>query len=251
MRVSCRNKKSLMKASRSHDVNLRPGETLDEFMNGRLRLIQSARGYRFSVDAVLLAQFVTVKPGDVLVDLGAGCGIISLVLLLEKPVAYAVAVEIQQSLADQALRNASLNGATDRMGVLLADLRQAPFRKPVADLVVCNPPFRRPGSGRVNPDLERAIARHEIMASLNDVLGAAGSVLKPKGRVALIYPASRLADLMVRMRAFELEPKKMQVVYPSMEEESKLVLVEGVRGAKAGVKILPPLMDQGDFSIVS
>jgi len=240
-----------MKSPKSHEVHLRPGETLDEFMGGRLRLIQSSRGYRFSIDAVLLARFVTVNPGDVVVDLGAGCGIISLFLLLEKPVAYAVALEIQKSLADHASRNASLNGVTDRMGVLLADLRRVPFSEPVADVVVCNPPYRRPGSGRVNPDLERAIARHEIKASLNDILTAASAVLKPKGRLALIYPAGRVVDLLARMRAFEFEPKRMQVVYPSMEEESKLVLVEGARGGKGGVKILPPLMDQGEFSIVS
>jgi tRNA1(Val) A37 N6-methylase TrmN6 len=89
------------------------------------------------------------------------------------------------------------------------------------------------------------------MASLNDILSAASSVLKPKGRVALIYPAARLVDLLVRMRAFDFEPKRMQVVYPSMEEESKLVLVEGTRGGKGGVKVLPPLIDQGDFSIAS
>jgi len=240
-----------MKSSRSHEVKLRPGETLDEFLDGRLRLIQSAKGYRFSIDAVLLAQFVTVKPRDVVVDLGSGCGIISLLLLLEKPVARVVAMEIQGDLADQTVRNAALNGVADRMGVLLADLRQVPFREPLADVVVCNPPFRRPGSGRVNPDRQRAIARHEIMASLNDILSAANAVLKPRGRVALIYPAGRLVELLVRMRAFDFEPKRLQVVYPSMEEESKLVLVEGARGGKGGVKVLPPLIDQGDFSIVS
>jgi tRNA1(Val) A37 N6-methylase TrmN6 len=223
---------------------------MDEFMDGRIRLIQSRKGYRFSIDAVLLAQFATVKPTDVIVDLGAGCGIISL-LLLQRPVRYALALEIQRNLADQAVRNASLNGVADRMGVILADLRQVPFRKPLADVAVCNPPFRRSGSGRVNPDLQRAIARHEIMASLNDILSAARAVLKPKGRLALIYPAGRLVDLVMRMRAFDIEPKRMRVVYPSMEEESKLVLVEGSRSGKGGVKVLPPLIGQGDFSIVS
>ena len=240
-----------MKSSRSHEVELRPDETLDEFLDGRLRLIQSGKGYRFSIDAVLLSQFATIKPGDVVVDLGAGCGIISLILLLEKPVGYVIALEIQKHLVDQAVRNAALNGVMDRMGVLLGDLRQVPLGKATADVVVCNPPYRRPGSGRVNPDFERAIARHEIMASLNDILSAASSVLKPKGRVAVIYPAGRLVDLIVRMRAFDFEPKRIQVVYPSMEEESKLVLVEGVRGGKGGVKVLPPLIDQGDFSIGS
>jgi tRNA1Val (adenine37-N6)-methyltransferase len=240
-----------MKSSRSHEVKLRPDEILDEFLDGRLRLIQSARGYRFSIDAVLLSQFVTIKPRDVVVDLGAGCGIISLILLLEKPVGYVIALEIQKHLVDQAVRNAALNGFMDRMGVLLGDLRQVPLGRSIADVVVCNPPYRRPGSGRVNPDFERAIARHEIMASLNDILSAANSVLKPKGRVAVIYPAGRLVDLIVRMRAFDFEPKRMQVVYPSMEEESKLVLVEGSRAGKGGVKILPPLIDQGDFSIAS
>ncbi|MGE5840602.1 MAG: tRNA1(Val) (adenine(37)-N6)-methyltransferase, partial [Deltaproteobacteria bacterium] len=184
-------------------------------------------------------------------DLGAGCGIISLLLLLEKPAAYALALEIQQSLADQAVRNASLNGVTNRMGVLLADLRRPPFREPIADVVVCNPPFRRPGSGRINPDLQRAIARHEIMASLNDILSAASAVLKPNGRLALIYPAGRLVDLLVRMSAFKIEPKRIQVLYPSVAEESKLVLVEGVRDGKGGARILPPLIGQGEFSIVS
>jgi tRNA1Val (adenine37-N6)-methyltransferase len=240
-----------MKSSRSHEVKLRPDEILDEFLDGRLRLIQSARGYRFSIDAVLLSQFVTIKPRDVVVDLGAGCGIISLILLLEKPVGYVIALEIQKHLVDQAVRNAALNGFMDRMGVLLGDLRQVPLGRSIADVVVCNPPYRGPGSGRVNPDFERAIARHEIMASLNDILSAANSVLKPKGRVAVIYPAGRLVDLIVRMRAFEFEPKRIQLVHPSVGEESKLVLVEGVRGGKGGMKVLPPLIDQGDFSIAS
>lgn len=239
----------LMKSSKLREVMVRPGESLDAFLDGRLRLIQSARGYRFSVDALLLARFVTIKRNDVVVDLGAGSGIISLLLLLEKPVAHVLALEIQATLASQAVRNADLNGVMDRMAVLLADLRRVPFRGPVGDVVVCNPPYRRPGSGRVNPDRERAIARHEIKASLHDILRAASVLLKPRGRVALIYPAGRLVDLLVRMRAFDFEPKRLQLVYPSVEEEPKRVLVEGVRAGKGGVKVLPPLIDQGDFSI--
>ena len=237
-----------MKSLRSHDADLRPAERLDKFLDGRLCVIQSVRGYRFSIDAVLLARFVAIKSMDVVVDLGAGCGIISLLLLLEKPVGYMVALEIQKNPADQALRNTFLNGFEGRMGVLLGDLRQVPLRRCIADVVVCNPPFRRQGSGRVNPDPQRAIARHEIMASLNDILSAASSVLKPKGRVALIYPAGRLVDLLVRMRAFDFEPKRIQLIHPFAGKEAKLVLVEGARGGKGGVQVLPPLIDEGDFS---
>jgi tRNA1(Val) A37 N6-methylase TrmN6 len=116
-------------------------------------------------------------------------------------------------------------------------------------VVVCNPPYRPARSGRINPDPEKAIARHEILVSLNDILAAASRLLKPKGRLTMVYPAERLADLMVKMRSYELEPKRMQVLYPGPEGEGKLVFMEAVLGGRGGLKILPPLMDQGDFSI--
>jgi tRNA1Val (adenine37-N6)-methyltransferase len=238
-----------MRSSRFHDVELQPDESVDEFMDGRLRLIQSARGYRFSVDAVLLSEFVTTKPGDVVVDLGAGCGIVSLILLLTKPLGYAVGLEIQPRLAQEAVRNAALNGFQDRMGVILGDIRHPPLAQGTADVVVCNPPYRPRNSGRINPAAEKAIAKHEIMASLDDILKAAYLLLKPKGRLAIIFPVVRLVDVLVRMRGFDLEPKRIRVIYPSMQSEGKLILLEGSHGGRGGLKVLPPLMGQGDFSI--
>lgn len=238
-----------MKESSSSRVPLKPVESLDEFMEGRLRLIQSKRGYRFSIDAVLLSQFVTVKEGDRVVDLGTGCGIVPLLLLLTRPVSFAVGIEIQQELADQAARNALLNGFNRRMGVILGDLRHAPLSPCSADVVVCNPPYRQVRTGRINPDPQRAVARHEMLASLEDILRAAGTLLRPKGRLAVIYPAARLADTLVRMRGFNLEPKRIRLVYPGLQSEAKLVLVEALLGGRPGVKVLPPLLEQGDFSI--
>jgi tRNA1Val (adenine37-N6)-methyltransferase len=238
-----------MKSSRSPHVALLPDESMDEFMDGRLKLIQSKTGYRFSIDAILLSQFVTIKRGDRIIDLGTGCGIIPLVLLLTRPVGQTFGLEIQRDLADQASRNIVLNGYENRMGLILGDIKHPPFAPSSADVVTCNPPYRPKNSGRINPDLQRAIARHEMLASLDDILNAASRTLRAKGRLAMIYPAARLVEVLVRMRGFNLEPKKIRVVYPGMESEAKLALIEASLGGRKGLKVLPPLFDQGDFSI--
>jgi len=238
-----------MKQSRSHDIELLPDESIDDFMDGSLRLIQSRTGYRFSIDAVLLSEFVTIKQDDIVVDLGAGCGIIPLVLLLKKPVRHAYGLEIQWGLAYQTARNAALNSFSDRISVIMGDIRNPPLSASCADVVVCNPPYRRKDSGRINPDQQRAIARHEILASLDDILGAAKGILKPGGRLAMIYPAERLTDLMVRMRNQGMEPKRLRIIYPGIGSGAKLVMVEACLGGRAGLKVLPPLLDQGEYSI--
>ena len=238
-----------MKSLRSPDVELLPDESIDEFMDGRLKLIQSKTGYRFSIDAILLSQFVTIKRGDRIVDLGTGCGIIPLILLLTRPVGHTFGLEIQKDLADQAARNTVLNGYENRMGVILGDIKHPPFAPSSADVVTCNPPYRPKNSGRINPDPQRAIARHEMLASLDDILNAASKILKAKGRLAMIYPAVRLVEVLVRMRGFNLEPKRIRIVYPGMESEAKLALVEASLGGRRGLKVLPPLFDQGEFSI--
>jgi len=217
-------------------------------MGGRLRLIQSKRGYRFSIDAILLSEFVTIKEGDTVVDLGIGCGIIPLVLLLTKPVGYALGLEIQRELALQTSRNSILNGFSGKMGVIIGDIRNPPLAPSSAEVVVCNPPYRKRASGRINPDQQRAIARHEILASLDDILKGARHILRDRGRIAMIYPAERLADLMAKMRAHGLEPKRARIVYPGMESDAKLVLIEASLGGREGMRILPPLMEQGEYT---
>lgn len=236
-----------MKSSRSTEIIVRPGERIDCFMDGRLKLIQSKDGYRFSIDAILLAEFVTIRQGDVVVDLGTGCGVIPLILLLTKLVGYAFGLEIQEELAGQAARNVLLNGFDDKMRVVLGDIKNPPIAEESADVVICNPPYRQVKSGRINPDPRRAIARHEIMASIDDILRAARSVLRKKGRLALIYSSVRLADILARMRRFNLEPKKIQIIYPDLNSGAKLVLVEAILGGRPGLKISPPIVGQGNW----
>ena len=227
-----------------------PDECMDQFLEGRLKLIQSRDGYRFSIDAVLLSEFVTIKPEDVVVDIGTGCGVILLILLLTKPAGRAFGLEIQKVLASQAKRNAALNGFTDKMGIILGDIKDPPMAEKIADVVVCNPPYRKAESGRINPDQRRAIARHEILASVDDILRAARNLLRKKGRLAMIYPSDRLVDILLRMRRFDLEPKKVRINYPGLQSGARLALIEAVLGGKPGLEICPPLIGQGNFSIL-
>lgn len=238
-----------MKQSIPPEIELLPDEDIDPFMDGRLRLIQSKDGYRFSIDAVFLSEFVTIKPGDVVVDLGTGCGVIPLILLLTKPVGYAFGLEVQKELAHQAARNTVINGFKDKMSVILGDLKHLSISNRSADVVICNPPYRKVKSGRINPDMRRAIAKHELMASVDDILIAAKNILRKKGRLAMIYPAERLVGLVARMRRFTLEPKRIQINYPDLKSSAKLALIEASLGGRPGLEILPPLIGQGNYSV--
>jgi tRNA1Val (adenine37-N6)-methyltransferase len=231
------------------DIPLHADESIDEFMHGRLRLIQSRSGYRFSIDAVLLSQFVTTREGDRVVDLGTGCGIIPLILLRTRPVLHVFGLEIQPGLAAQAERNASLNGLASRMSIAIADVRSIPLGERTADVVVCNPPYRQIATGRINPNPQRAIARHEILMSLDDILRASKRILRSGGRLALIYPAGRLVDMLAKMRGHGLEAKRIRFIHAEAGAESKLVLVEGCSDGRRGLRVLPPLIDPRSFSL--
>jgi tRNA1Val (adenine37-N6)-methyltransferase len=217
-------------------------ETLDTLFGGRLKILQKKQGYRFSIDGLLLAQFAEPRPDDRIIDLVTGVGIVSLILLFRKKTKRITGVEIQPSLADLARRNAALNRSSRRFQVWEDDLRKLDQRvkRESFHLVLTNPPYRKIGSGRVNPHSEKALARHEIKATLDDVLRAAHYLLKDKGRLAMIYPASRAADLMRALNQYRLEPKRIQFVHSHEKDEARMVLVEAFKEGHAQVKILSP-----------
>jgi len=220
-------------------------ERLDEF--GELKVIQKKDGPYFSIDAVILADFADVRKGDKVADLGAGGGIISLLLASKTELDKIIAIEIQEELADVARRNTILNNLGDKIEVVTGDLRLANKNFPAEqfDLVVTNPPYRVVGSGRLNPNSLKAIARHEIKCTLDDVLHSAFHLLKNHGRFAIVYRPDRLVDLVSGCRKHRLEPKRLQIVYPDYENESNLVLLEAVKNGQADCRIMKPLILEG------
>ncbi len=218
-------------------------ETCDDLFEGRLKVLQKKQGYRFSVDALLLAHFAQPRPTDRTIDLGTGCGIIPLILTFRRQMEKIVGVEIQPSLADLARRNAALNRFSRRIKIWERDIKglERKVWKEAFDLVVSNPPYRKVGTGRINLRQEKALARHEIKSTLEDILRVTHHLLKEKGRLAMIYPAFRATDLIQELGRFRLEPKRLQFVHSRQQDEARLALVEALKGGGSQVHVLPPL----------
>ena len=218
--------------------------TTDTFFNGKIRITQDRTGYRFSIDAVLLAYFADPRSGDKVLDLGTGCGIIPLIMAYRVPDLAIFGVEVQTELAGLAVSNVRENRLEDRITVFCTDmklLRPVMTAGPV-DLVVCNPPFHRQGSGRINPEAQRAVARHEIKANLGDIIQTSYRMLRTAGRLVLIYTAGRLTDILSRMRSDGIEPKFIRMIHSRQDTEAALTLIEGVKGGRPNLKIAPPLI---------
>jgi tRNA1Val (adenine37-N6)-methyltransferase len=202
----------------------RDGETLDAFYRGRIRILQSKTGYRFSVDAPLLADFIRTRPGDEALEIGTGNGVISL-LLSVKPFKRITAVEIQPGLADLAERNIELNGLGGRIDIVRADLRTYdPGR--TFDLIFSNPPYIRKASGFLSASAEKSMAKHELHGTIGEILGKASGWLAPEGRACFIYPGKRRADFLAAAGESGLGVRRLRFVHPRAGEPANLFLIE-------------------------
>jgi len=200
------------------------GETVDAFYRGRVQLIQSKKGFRFAIDAPLLADFVETRPEDELCELGTGNGVIAVLLSL-KPWKHLTAVEIQPSLADLARRNVALNGLESRIEIVEADFRiWRPGRR--FDIVLSNPPYIRKRTGFLSASAEKSIAKHEIACDIGEVMRAAAALLNPDGRAFFVYPAPRENDLRAAIAAAGLNPRTIRRVLPRPGAPPVLILVE-------------------------
>ena len=219
--------------------------SLDTFIDGHLRIRQSRTGYRFSIDAPILASHaVPNKPGERILDLGTGCGIMALLTAFRYPDAHIVGVEIQAELAVLARVNVEGNGFQSRISIIEGDMLQlgAGELGPPMDMVMTNPPYRKPHSGRVNPQSQRALARHEIAVSLEGLIQSMRRFLKTGGRGWMIYPVERLAELMAGMRAHHLEPKYLRMIHSRRDVEAKRCLLKVIKAARPGLVTGPPLV---------
>jgi len=215
--------------------------TLDSICD--IQLYQSKTGYRFSLDSLLLCNFVDLQRVSRIADLGAGSGIVGILLAKKYPGAKVTLFEIQDGLVRLAEKNVAMNHLQDRVQVIQCDLRKIAELSavPSYDLVVSNPPFRRVKSGRINREEERAVARHEIKLTLHELVAAAASSLAAKGRFCMIYHPCRLSELIDTLRNSDIEPKRLRFVHSNMSAEAKMVLLEAVKSGRTGLKVEKPL----------
>lgn len=218
-------------------------ETADTALGGRVRVIQPKSGFRFSVDAVLLARFAAEKKSARAFDLCCGNGVVGLCLASLGAARRVTGVDLQPAEVDRARRSAAWNGLDDHVDFLVGDLSRArEFLKPQsADLVVCNPPYGA-SNGRRNPDPARAVARHELELTLEEVVAAAAFALKGRGAFCAVYPTRRLASLLSECRRARLEPKVLRLVHPRPGEKAGVALLRCVKDGGEGLEIRPPLM---------
>ncbi|MGE5483426.1 MAG: tRNA1(Val) (adenine(37)-N6)-methyltransferase [Ignavibacteriales bacterium] len=225
------------------ETPLREGERLDDLARSGLKIIQSRSAYSFGLDSVLLAHFVRAGRGDLVVDLGAGNGVIAILLSALTPASRIVGIEIQPELAGMAKRSVSLNGLSDRVEIVEGNLLQAHsiVGRECVDVVVSNPPYMRDGSGAQNPNPSLAVARHEIACTLEDVVRVASVLLKNGGRLSVVHRTERLDDVVVAMRSLGVEPKRLLMVHPKPGAAPGLFLMEGIKCGRPGLSTMPPL----------
>lgn len=234
---------------------LPPPTTIDSLFAGGLVCKQPLNGYRFSVDAVLAAHFVRPKPGQRVLDLGCGCGVIGLILAYRVDEITVHGLELQPELAQLAKENVLTNGLERRMHILRGDVRSpSQTLQPEAyDLVVCNPPYGTGQDGRINQQAQAAVARHGLAGNLEDFVRTAAFAVRNRGRVVFIVPARRAADLLTLLRRQRLTPKRMQPIYSAPEAETaKLVLIEALKNGGEQFEVLAPFFIyqqlQGEYS---
>jgi len=222
---------------------LNNNEKIEDLEDKRLKIIQAKDSYRFSVDSILLLNFIRLKNYENIIDLGTGSGIIPLLLFGKKKGLSIYGVEIQKDLADMARRSVELNKLQNGITIIQEDFRNLKnnFKNQQFDVVVSNPPYISMGQGKINPLINKAIARHEIKGDLEDMISVSNYLLKNKGRIYLIYRSAKLIKLVITLKRYGIEPKVIKLIHPRPGENANLVLLEGIKSGKEELKIENPI----------
>lgn len=227
----------------NREIALQENERLDDLQNGYF-IIQNTKNFCYGIDAVLLAGFARVKPGERVLDMGTGTGVIPILLKAKTPGEHFTGLEIQEESAQMARRSVVYNGLEKDIEIRTGDIREAAaiFGRASFSVVTCNPPYMTGSHGLVNPHLPKAIARHEVLCTLEDVISQAAQVLEPRGRFYMVHRPFRLAEIMGLMMKYQLEPKRMRLVYPYVDKEPNMVLIEGLLGGNPRITVEKPLI---------
>ena len=222
---------------------LNDNEKIEYLEDKGLKIIQAWDSYRFSVDSILLLNFIRLKNYENVIDLGTGSGIIPLLLFAKRKGLSIYGIEIQKDLADMARRSVELNKLQNDITIIQEDFRNLKniFKNQQFDIVVSNPPYLSPGQGKINPSSSRAIARHEIKGDLEDIIAVSNYLLKNKGRIYLIYKSAKLIKLVIALKKYGIEPKVIKFIHPRPGENANLVLLEGIKSGKEELKIKDPI----------
>lgn len=223
---------------------LLPGERLDELHRNGYYIIQNPSKFCFGMDAVLLSGFAYAKKGEKVLDLGTGTGIIPILMEAKTEGMHFTGLEIQPESADMAARSIAYNHLEDKIDIVTGDIKEASriFGAASFDVVTTNPPYMNDAHGLKNPDLPKAIARHEVLCTLEDVVREGSRVLRPGGRFYMVHRPFRLVEIFEVMTRHKLEPKRMKLVYPFVDREPNMVLIEGIKGGRSMIKIEKPLI---------
>ena len=223
---------------------LRPGERLDDLERNGYRIIQNREKFCFGMDAVLLSWFAKVEEGEVAIDLGTGTGIIPILLKARTKGEHFTGLEIQEDMAEMAGRSVKYNNLENDIEIVTGDIKEAShiFRKASFDVVTSNPPYMNDTHGLKNPDEAKAISRHEVLCTLEDVIENATILLKPMGRFYMIHRPHRLVEIIEVMKNKNLMPKRMRFVHPYADKDANMVLIEGIRGGKPMMKLEAPII---------
>lgn len=233
-----------MMTHKEAEALLKPGERLDDLQRNGYQIIQDTGRFCFGMDAVLLTGFVKLKSGEHVLDMGTGTGIIPILLEAKTKAAHFTALEIQADSADMAKRSVKINGLEEKIAVVQGDIKEAGllFGAASFDVVTTNPPYMIGEHGLKNPNEAKAIARHEVLCTLEDVVREATKVLKSSGRFYMVHRPFRLAEIIRTLSAYGLELKRLQFVHPYIDKEPNMVLLECMKGAKPRVTVEPPIV---------
>ncbi len=228
------------------------GFDLSSFLRKDILFIQSRKGFRFGTDSFLLADFVKLNRGESAIDLGTGCGVIPVLLIKKYPDVRFIGIDVVEENVEISNRNARINGVEGRFRAELLNVRNVKgrFEPESFDVVITNPPFIEVDRGKVNVESEKAVAKHEILAKLEDFIGAASYLLRFRGRFYMVCHVSRFIDTVTLLRKFRIEPKTLQFIHPRRDERASLFLIEGRKGGGKGIEVLFPLVlyENGEYT---